>query len=225
MDIKEELQQAIQSGDAAKLKSLVESHAELVNAPLANGVSPLMLATYYGRTELAGILVQHGAEQDIYVAAARGNVARVRELLDAHPDLLNSFAPDGHIPLGLAAFFGQRAVVQLLLERGAKVNVSSRNPQKVMPLHGAVSRGDIEITRLLLDKGAEVNARQERGFTPLFSAAGAGNMPLVEFLVKHGADVNARADDGKTAHDIALERKQDKAAEWLKVRMAQSAHS
>src|SRR5579884_3083478 len=168
MDTKEQLQQAIQSGDAAKLRSLLQTDAELANAPLANGVSPLMLATYYGRSELAEILLQHGAEQDIYVAAARGNVARVLELLDRKPDLLNSFAPDGHIPLGLGAFFGHRAVVQLLLERGAKINVSSRNAQKVTALHGAVSRGDIELTKLLLDKGADVDARQERGFTPLF---------------------------------------------------------
>jgi len=221
----QDLQQAIQSGDVAKLTLLVKSDPQLVNTPLANGVSPLMLATYYGRSELADILLQHGAEQDIYVAAARGNVARVLELLDRKPDLLNSFAPDGHIPLGLGAFFGHRAVVQLLLERGAKINVSSRNAQKVTALHGAVSRGDIEATKLLLDKGAEVNARQERGFTPLFSAAGAGNIPLMGLLVKHGADVNARTDDGKTAYDIALERKQEKAAEWLKTRMPQSAHS
>ncbi len=224
MDSKEQLQQAIESGDAAKLKSILQADPKLTNAPLTNGVSPLMLATYYGRTELADILLQHGAEQDIYVAAARGNVPRVRELLDARPDLLNSFAPDGHIPLGLAAFFGQRAVVQLLLERGAKVNVSSRNAQKVTPLHGAVSRGDIETAKLLLDKGANVNARQERGFTPLFSAAGAGKIELMQLLVERGADVNALTDDGKTSYDIALERKQEKAAEWLKTRMSRSAH-
>lgn len=224
MDKNEQMQQAIQTGDAAKLKSLLQANSRLVNAPLANGVSPLMLATYYGRNELAEILLQHGAEQDIYVAAARGNAARVRELLDAQPDLLNSFAPDGHIPLGLAAFFGHGAVVQLLLERGAKVNVSSRNAQKVTPLHGAVSRGDIKITKLLLDKSADANARQERGFTPLFSAAGAGKIELMELLVERGADVNAQSDDGKTSYDIALERKQEKAAEWLKARMSRSAH-
>lgn len=224
MDNKEQMQQAIQSGDAAKLKSVLQGDPKLVNAALANGVSPLMLATYYGRNDLAEILLQHGAEQDIYVASARGNVARVRELLDAHPDLLDSFAPDGHIPLGLAAFFGQGAVVQLLLERGAKVNVSSRNAQKVTPLHGSVSRGDIESSKLLLDKGADVNARQERGFTPLFSAAGAGKIELMQLLVERGADVNALTDDSKTAYDIAVERKQEKAAEWLKARMSHSAH-
>lgn len=218
MDNKEQLQQAIQSGDAAKLKSLLEDDRGLVNAPFANGVLPLMLATYYGRSELAQILLQSGAEQDIYVASARGNVARVKELLDARPELLNAFAPDGHVPLGLAAFFGQHAVVELLLDRGAQVNLSSKNAQKVTPLHGAVSRGDSAIAKLLLDKGAQVNARQERGFTPIFSAAGTGNIELMELLAKHGADLKARTDDGKTAYDVALEHKQQKAAEWLKNR-------
>ncbi len=220
MDNKELLQQAIQAGDAAKLKTLLKEDPNLANAVLANGTSAVMLATYYGRKELADILLQNGAEEDIYVAAARGNVARVRELLERRPELLNAFAPDGHIPLGLAAFFGQRAVVELLLDRGAQVNVPSKNAQKVTPLHGAVSRGDIAVARLLLDKGAEVNARQERGFTAIFSAAGAGNIELMELLVKHGADVNARSDDGKSAYDLAVERKQQPAAEWLKKRSA-----
>jgi ankyrin repeat protein len=113
--------------------------------------------------------------------------------------------------------------VKLLLDRGADVNVSSRNAQKVTPLHGAVTRGDAGVTNLLLDKGAQVNARQERGFTPIFSAAAAGNVELMELLVKHGADINARTDDGKTPYDFAVERKQGKAAEWLKSRAAARA--
>lgn len=219
----DQLQQAIQAGDATKLRELLKDNPELANAALANGVSPAMLATYYGRAELAQILLQSGAEEDIYVASATGNVARVAEILDRQPELLNAFAPDGHVPLGLAAFFGQAGVVRLLLDRGADVNVSSRNAQKVTPLHGAVSRGDLAISTLLLDKGAQANARQERGFTPLFSAAGSGNIELMELLVRHGADIHAATDDGKRAYDIALERKQEKAAEWLKTRAA--AHS
>ena len=219
----EQLQQAIQAGDAAKMRALLKDDPALANESLTNGVSPVMLATYYGRPELAQILLQSGAEEDIYVASATGNVARVAEILDRQPELLNAFAPDGHVPLGLAAFFGQAGVIRLLLERGADVNVSSRNAQKVTPLHGAVSRGDLAISALLLDKGARANARQERGFTPLFSAAGSGNIELMELLVRQGADIDAATDDGKKPYDIALERKQEKAAEWLKTRAA--AHS
>ena len=216
----DQLQQAIQCGDASKLRELLKENAILANAPLANGVSPVMLAVYYGRSDLAQILLQNGAEEDIYVAAATGNSRRVAEILDRRPELLNAFAPDGHVPLGLAAFFGKRDVVKLLLDRGADVNVASQNAQKVTPLHGAVNRGDAIITKQLLDRGAHVNPRQERGFTPLFSVAAVGNIELMDLLVKHGADVNARTDDGKTAYDFAVERKQEKAAEWLKTKAA-----
>ena len=129
----DQLQQAIQAADANKLRELLKENAALANAPLANGVSPVMLAMYYGRSELAQILLQNGAEEDIYVAAATGNSRRVAEILDRRPELLNAFAPDGHVPLGLAAFFGKRDVVKLLLDRGADVNVASQNAQKVTP--------------------------------------------------------------------------------------------
>jgi ankyrin repeat protein len=129
--------------------------------------------------------------------------------------LVNAFAADGFFPLGLAAFFGHRPIVEFLLKNGAEVNAAARNAQKVMALHGAVARRDVEIAKMLLERGAEANAKQQRGFVPLHDAAANGNLALVQLLVKHGAHVDAKAHDGKTPGDMAMERGYKEVAQLL----------
>jgi ankyrin repeat protein len=130
--------------------------------------------------------------------------------------LVNAFAPDGFYPLGLAAYFGHRAVVEFLLKNGADVSLAARNAQKVTALHAGASRGGAEIVKMLLEAGADPNAKQERGFVPLHSAAANGNAAVVELLLKHGAAANAKADDGKAPADLAAEAGHKEVAERLR---------
>jgi uncharacterized protein len=140
----------------------------------------------------------------------------VRRLVGGDRALVNAFAADGFYPLGLAAFFGHRAIVEFLLKNGADVSLSARNAQKVTALHGAVARRDVEIVKMLLEADADPNARQERGFAPLHDAAANGNAALVELLLKHGARADAKADDGKTPGDMAAERGHREIAQKLR---------
>src|SRR6266478_5389704 len=137
---------------------------------------------------------------------ALGDLETVRKLVGGDRGLVNAFAADGFYPLGLAAFFGHRAIVEFLLKNGANVATAARNAQKVTALHGAVARRDVEIVKMLLEAGADPNARQESGFVPLHVAASNGNAALVELLLKHGARADAKTDDGKTAGEMAAER-------------------
>lgn len=57
------------------------------------------------------------------VAHAHGDPSRVRELLDAHPELIDvRYAPWNETPLEAAAHTGSADVAHLLLERGATPN-------------------------------------------------------------------------------------------------------
>ena len=58
----------------------------------------------------------------IHAAAEAGNVAKVRELLQANPSLANARDDHGGTPLHSAVFNGQKAAVELLLASGADVN-------------------------------------------------------------------------------------------------------
>jgi uncharacterized protein len=195
--------EAIKTGDSAQVEQLVAQDATLVNARTENQLSAVLLATYYGQHTIATLLIERGADLTFFEAAATGQLVQEQAYLDAQPELLNAFSPDGFQALGLAAFFGHEAVARFLLDRGAEVNTASRNGQQVMPLHSAVASQQLEIARWLIERGADVNARQADDFTPLQGAANNGQMAMVELLLAHGADKTARSTNGKTAADIA----------------------
>jgi ankyrin repeat protein len=141
---------------------------------------------------------------NIWEATATGQLARVQQLLDADPDLLDSYSPDGFWPLGLAVFFRHRPLIDYLLSRGARLDGVARNPMKVTVMHAVTNSKDVEVARLLLERGADVNARQQAGWAPLHTAAANGDEAMARLLLAHGADRAARTDDGKTPGDLAV---------------------
>lgn len=72
------------------------------------------------------VIARAGGAMTIFVAAAIGDQKTVRALLRRNPRLLfakvgkhQAFGGHGETPLGIAARFGRRGVVELLLEAGA----------------------------------------------------------------------------------------------------------
>jgi uncharacterized protein len=219
-DRSKELLEAIRAGNKTAVDSLLQQEPGLLGFKAPSGSSVILLATYYGHPELTEVFARHGAKLDVFEASATGNLGRVRQLVEGAPATVNSFAPDGFYPLGLAVFFGHRDVVEFLLKQGADVHLAARNPQRVTALHAAAARRDAEVVRTLLKHGADPNARQEKGFVPLHDAAASGEEVITHLLVEHGAHVDARTDDGKTPYDLASERGHQQVAEWLKAQTA-----
>jgi ankyrin repeat protein len=98
---------------------------------------------------------------------------------------------------------------------GAEVNSPSKNNMRVMPLHSAVARRNMEITRLLLAAGAEVNAIQADDFSPLLEAAQNGQLEMVKLLIEYGADPQQTNKDGKNALQIAGEHQHSDIVQYL----------
>ncbi len=203
MSAKTELFDSIPSGNLDRVKELLRQDPGLAAARNDAGLSAALLACYYSRLDMVEALLAHHPGLDIFEAAALGQKERAVELLASQPGLASSYAPDGFTPLGLAAFFGHREVVELLLARGADVNAVSRNATGYTALTGAVAKGNVAIVAALLAAGANTNHRYGPGYSPLHEAAAKGDSPLVKLLLDHGADPNARMEDGKTPADLA----------------------
>lgn len=207
---------AIKNNDLDRVRQLVGEDRALAAARNDQGQSAVLLARYHGRAEALDVLLAAGPALDIFEAAAVGHTARVRELIDANPALVNAYAADGFYPLGLAAFFGHLETARLLLERGADVDQVARNQMQVQPLHAALAGRHEAIARLLVEHGADVNAKQHGGYTPLHEAAQHGDLSLVELLLAHGADRSARLESGQTPAELAAEHGHTHVAERLR---------
>lgn len=171
---------------------------------MAQEASALMQALYTANTGRVDELLGSDPELDVFEAAALGRVDRLRELLDANPELAKAWSPDRATALHFAAFFRQPEATRLLVERGADLEAVSPTFGDVTPLHSACASGERESARILLEAGADPNVHQQGGFTPLQAAAQNGDEELARMLLERGADPEAATDDGRTARDFGL---------------------
>jgi uncharacterized protein len=209
-----ELTEAIQAGDVARVGALLDENPALARIAEKH-VTPLLLALYHGKRDVAQLLVERGAPVSFPEACALGDESRVRELLAGDPTLVRSRSADGFPSLGLAIFFGHGALARWLIEKGADVNEPADNAQRVAPLHAAAAVRDHETMRVLLERGADPNVKQQMELTPLHGAASRGDIEMAKLLLENGADRNAHTSDGMTAADIARKYGQDAFAEWI----------
>jgi len=121
----------------------------------------------------------------IHDATTNGDVDTVKRLLAQNPNLISSRDEKyGQSPLHVAAFNGNKAIVELLLGKGADVNAKANNG--ATPLHLAAVRGSVEVATLLLESGAQINATDNDGWTPLHSASVSKKEEMIALLVQHG---------------------------------------
>jgi ankyrin repeat protein len=201
---RDEMFDAIDAGDEARLTELLASEPGLAGERDNDGVSAALHARYRDNHDAVAQLLATDPVLDVFDAAGLGRPDRLAELLAADPGLAGSFASDGFTALHLASFFGGVEAARLLLQRAAPPNAVSRNAMQVMPLHSAAAGGHDEVARLLVAAGADVNARQLHGYTPLHAAAQNGDTELTEMLLAAGADPSARTEAGQTPADLAI---------------------
>lgn len=194
---------AVQSGDVAAVRNMLQLDGSLAAARDVSGVSALMYAFYYRKPEVAELLIALRPELDIFEATAAGKADMVSEILKRDPDAAKRWSADGFTALHFAAFFDRSEIARNLIRHSADVSAVANNSMKVTPLHSAAAAHSREIVRLLLEQGAQPNARQQGGWAPLHEAAQIGDVDMVRDLLEYRADPLVRSDDGKTPADMA----------------------
>jgi FOG: Ankyrin repeat len=198
------------AGDAVKVRMLLSKGAN-VNVRSKLGRTPLLIAAAYdGATEAARLLIEKGADVNaadksgisVLEQAANVNNLEVARLLLAKGAKVNSVDGGGYTPLLGAAGNGDRnaAMVQLLIEHGAAVNVKSGDAFEIVkngaiaighvtPLQQAANVANYEAVESLVKAGADVNAKDVRNATPLVFAVTTDrpNIKIVELLLSKGA--------------------------------------
>ena len=145
-------------------------------------------------------------EDELCSAAGDGKIGKVTRLLSSGLlDIKYVRRGSSLSPLGMAAKYGHKDVVILLLKRGADINKGKGNAYNGTPLHFAANCGRKGVVRVLLEKGAEVDIKDTFGDTPLSEAADRGHKQVVQLLLNAGADPNTRNSKGETPLDQAFQ--------------------
>lgn len=173
-----------------------------VNTRNREGNSALYLAVEKNNKKAGELLLSRGA--DIFAANTK-NTSPLRLSLTSNNDskqwLINSktiSASDGsgNTVLHYAADWQLLSAVNLLLEKGAKVNVTNANGET--PLFNAAKSDNPLIIETLIKGGAERDKRDQAGSTAIHAAVRWNALQSVSKLVSLGLDVNAQNANGKT---------------------------
>jgi len=164
----------------------------------------------------------------IHDAARKGDIKKIKELLQNDPKLISAKDNDGDTPLHEAALHGQLEAAQTLINAGADVNAKNDYPpfipDDLFQFFATRNHQDpiILLQLQLAHRSHELNTESvdtrqlKDGYTPLDLAEFASDHnKMMQLLVAHGANVNARASSGSTPLFWAVMRDQKDDAKFL----------
>ncbi|KAK1975510.1 ankyrin repeat-containing domain protein [Colletotrichum cereale] len=108
-------------------------------------------------------------------------------------------------------------LVNLLLQKGADVNLKNHNEQNV--LHFVASKNNLDVAKTLIshDPPVSTRVRDKRGQYAIHRAAAIGSVPMVVLLIRNKSPLNATDASGYTAlHHAIAEGHGDTAVALLK---------
>ncbi|PVD39592.1 hypothetical protein C0Q70_02227 [Pomacea canaliculata] len=184
---------AAMNGHTAAVKLLLDMGSD-INAQIeTNRNTALTLACFQGRHEVVSLLVDRKANIEhraktgltpLMEAASGGYVEVGRVLLDKGADVNAAPVPSSRdTALTIAADKGHYRFVELLLHRGAAVDV--KNKKGNSPLWLACNGGHLDVVQLLVSAGADVDSQDNRKVSCLMAAFRKGHVKVVKWKVKH----------------------------------------
>ncbi len=192
----EDLINAINKGDANKVKSLLEKGADINEHSIYYG-TPLITAVKHGKTDIVNILLENGADVNmthnqstaLTEACQKEHTEIIKLLLKKRPNV------NKYNPIQIAVEKENIEIVQLLIE--AEADMDSKVIYKSIELKNE------KLLEMLLEGGASPNPSYYVTSTPLHHAVEAGSPNMVRLLVEAGAELNKKNTNGQTPLDLA----------------------
>ena len=141
-------------------------------------------------------------ERKLLKAADLGLDCHVEIFLDYGMIDVNASDHIGNTSLHFAMRNGDKKVVKILLDRGAR---SIERLDGEQPLHIAASMGQADLVNIFLDSGADINSAYDWGTTALHLAVSRIQRDVVKVLLNRGADPNRLNKQRKSPLHLAVQ--------------------
>lgn len=198
----------ISRGDLSTVVLFVNAGID-IDTPNEQGWTPLMVALFEGREDVALFLIKKGANvnfadrsgyRPIHWAAFKAYTTVIDEIVSRGGDT-NAETDYGWTALLQAASLGHVATVESLLRHGAMPN--SRDKEGAAALHKAASNNHATVSRALLRGGAARDLDGPDQATAMHIAARLGHDDTVEALLELGCSQAVKDSRGATPLHLA----------------------
>jgi len=137
-----------------------------------------------------------------FKAAVDGDYEAIKTAIDSGIDVNAKGGFFGRTALSSVAHLGHMKIAELLISRGAEVDV--KDSFRATPLHRASREGHKNISELLINKNANVNAIDVYGGTPLDFAISSNHPEIADLLRKRGGKTKKELEaEGKPTEPVA----------------------
>lgn len=203
---------AVFKNDIEEAKNILKNKTYVdINEKNQDGTNPLIYSLSQKNYDMAYILLEHGADTNVFdrnkksvlhYAVELNDYGIIKKIVNTKPNLEHKDAL-GRTPLHLSVFLGYINSALLLIESGASVKTYDKNHCSL--LHTICQHGDNQFLDMLLSMELDINALDINGMSPIFYAAIFNQAITVIFLLKRDADDDIVLDNGNNVFLVAAE--------------------
>ncbi|KAL0566951.1 palmitoyltransferase akr1 [Marasmius crinis-equi] len=140
----------------------------------------------------------HNPENNIFVAAQRGDVALIRELIESGQAKATDRDDQNITPLHWASINAQVATCRYLLDQGAEVDALGGD-LIATPLQWAARNGYLYVIQLLISHNADPTIADSQGYNTLHLVTHSSSVMPLLYLLHQPINVDSRDSQGHTS--------------------------